>query len=49
MAVIFFDFLGDNLEVFIDDFSIFGDDFDNFLAYLTKILEVCVKKELVVS
>ena len=49
MTLIFFDFLGDSLEVFMDNFSIFGDDFDSFLAHLTKILKVCVKKQLASS
>ena len=49
MTAIFYDFLGDSVEVFMDDFSIFGDDFDSYLAHLTKILEVCVKKRLVLS
>ena len=49
MMAIFSDFLGDGLEVFMDDFSIFGDDFDSYLAHLTKILEVCVRKRLVLS
>ena len=44
MTTIFSDFLGDSLEVFMDDFSIFGDDFDSYLAHLTKILEVCIRK-----
>ena len=49
MTAIFFDFLSDSLEVFMDDFSVFGDDFDSCLAHLTKILEVCVRKHLVLS
>ena len=49
MMAIFSDFLGDSLEVFMDDFSIFGDDFDSCLSHVTKILEVCVKKRLVLS
>ena len=49
MTVIFSDFLGDNLEVLMDDFSVFGNDFDNYLAHLTKIFEVCVRKRLVLS
>ena len=49
MTAIFSDFLGYSLEVFMDDFSVFGDDFDSCLAYLTKILEVCVRKRLVLS
>ena len=47
MTAIFSDFLGDSLEVFMDDFFIFGNDFESFLAHLTKILEVCVRKRLV--
>ena len=31
----------------MDDFFIFGNDFESCLAYLSKILEVCVKKRLV--
>ena len=49
MMSIFSDFLGDSLEVFMDDFSIFGNDFESFLAHLTKILEVCVRKRLLIS
>ena len=49
MTAIFSDFLGDSLEVFMDDFSIFGNDFESCLAHLTKILEVCVRKRLVLS
>ena len=33
----------------MDDFSVFGDDFDSCLAHLTNIIEVCVKKRLVLS
>ena len=47
--MIFSDFLGDSLEVFMDDFSVFGDDFNNCLAHLTKILKVCVRKRLLFS
>ena len=47
--VIFSDFFGDSFEVFMDDFSIFGDEFESCLAHLTKILEVCVKKRLLLS
>ena len=49
MTAIFSDFLGDSLEVFMDDFNIFGNNFETCLAHLTKILEVCVKKRLVLS
>ena len=33
----------------MDDFSVFRDDFDSCLAHLTKILEVYIKKRLVLS
>ena len=49
MSAIFSDFLGDSLEFFMDDFSVFGNDFDNCLAHLTKILDVCARKRLVLS
>ena len=49
MTTIFYDFFDANLEVFMDNLSVFGNDFDNCLAHLTKILEVCVKKQLVLS
>ena len=49
MTAIFSDFLGDSLEVFMYDFSVFGYDFDSCLAYLKKILEVCIRKRLVLS
>ena len=49
MTAIFFDFLGDSLEVFMDNFSIFSNDFDSCLAHLTKILELYVIKRLVLS
>ena len=49
MMAIFFDFFCDSLEVFMDNFSIFGKDFESCLAHLTKILEVCVRKRLVLS
>ena len=49
MTAIFSDFLGDSLEVFMDDFSVFRNDFETCLAHLTKILEVCVRKRLVLS
>ena len=49
MTPIFSDFLGDGLEVFMDDFSVFGNDFESSLAHLTKIWEVCFRKRLLLS
>ena len=44
MTAIFSYFLGNSLKIFMDDLSVFGDDFHNCLAHLKKILEVRVKK-----
>ena len=49
MTSIFLDFLCDSLEFFMDDFSIFGNDFESCRTHLTKILEVYVKKRLALS
>ena len=46
---IFSDIIRENIEVFMDDFSIFGPSFDACLEHLTQILDVCVKKCLVLS
>ena len=37
------------LEVFMDDFSIFGDSFDQYLHHLTLVLQRCIKKNLVLN
>ena len=49
MMAIFFDFIGESIEVFMDDFSVFEPSFDACLEHLTQILDVCVKKRLVLS
>ena len=49
MKAIFSDFLGNSLKVLMDDFSVFENDVESCLAYLTKILDVCVRKRLVLS
>ena len=46
---IFSDFIGESMEVFMDNFSVFGPSFDACLEHLTQILDVCVKKRLVLS
>ena len=46
---IFFDFIGESLEVFMDNFSVFGPSFDTCLEHLTRILSVFVKKHIVLS
>ena len=47
--VLFSDFIGESMEVFMDDFSVFRLSFDTCLEHLTQILDVCVKKRLVLS
>ena len=49
MMSIFSDMVGESLEVFMDDFSIFGTSFDACLNELQKVLKRCVEKNLVLS
>ena len=49
MNALFSDLLGDYLEIFMDDFSVFGDDFQSCLSNLTKVLQICIKNQLVLS
>ena len=49
MTLIFSNFIGESLKVFMDNFSVFGPSFDAGLEHLTQILNVCVKKCLVLS
>ncbi|KAJ0586747.1 putative nucleotidyltransferase, Ribonuclease H [Helianthus annuus] len=49
MMSIFSDMVGDSLEIFMDDFSIFGTSFDLCLDQLTKVLKRCVESNLVLS
>ena len=49
MMAIFSDFIGESMEVFMDDFSVFAPSFDACLEHLTQIPDVCVKKRLVLS
>ena len=37
------------LEIFMDDFSVFGDSFENCLENLRKVLERCQEKNLVLN
>nr|XP_017221472.1 PREDICTED: uncharacterized protein LOC108198219 [Daucus carota subsp. sativus] len=46
---IFSDMVGDFLEVFMDDFSVFGDSFDDCLYNLGKVLERCECTNLVLN
>ena len=49
MMAIFSDFIGESMEVFMDDFLVFGPSFDACVEHLTQILDVCIKKRLVPS
>ncbi|GJR48742.1 reverse transcriptase domain-containing protein [Tanacetum coccineum] len=41
MLAIFHDMIEESVEVFMDDFSVFGNSFDNFLNNLDKMLQHC--------
>ncbi|XP_050113864.1 uncharacterized protein LOC126592166 [Malus sylvestris] len=49
MISIFSDFIEKIIEVFMDDFSVFGDSFDGCLANLTLILKRCMETNLVLN
>ncbi|XP_050125053.1 uncharacterized protein LOC126602262 [Malus sylvestris] len=49
MVSIFSDFVEKIIEVFMDDFSVFGDSFDGCLENLTLILKRCVETNLVLN
>ncbi|PKA47724.1 RNA-directed DNA polymerase like [Apostasia shenzhenica] len=49
MLAIFSDLVEHCIEVFIDDFSVFGNSFDHCLENLTKILKRCIEKNLTLN
>jgi len=49
MFSIFSDMVEHFLEIFMDDFSIFGDSFDDCLTNLEKVLNMCEEKNLVLN
>ncbi|KAL4325134.1 hypothetical protein GQ457_11G027160 [Hibiscus cannabinus] len=49
MTAIFSDLNEDCLEIFMDDFSTFGEDFDNCLSNLEKFLKRCKETNLVLN
>ncbi|KAK8676047.1 hypothetical protein V6N13_034101 [Hibiscus sabdariffa] len=49
MTAIFSDLNKDCLEIFMDDFSTFGDNFDNCLSNLEKVLKRCKETNLVLN
>ena len=49
MLSIFSDMVEHFLEIFMDDFSVFGDSFDDCLTNLEKVLNRCEEKNLVLN
>ncbi|KAM2257798.1 hypothetical protein ACFX1S_002951 [Malus domestica] len=49
MVSIFYDYVERIIEIFMDDFSVFGSSFDNCLDNLTLILKRCVETNLVLN
>ncbi|PKA45840.1 hypothetical protein AXF42_Ash021653 [Apostasia shenzhenica] len=49
MLAIFSDLVEYYIEVFIDDFSVFGNSFDHYLENLTKVLKRCIEKNLTLN
>ncbi|XP_076901115.1 uncharacterized protein LOC143555456 [Bidens hawaiensis] len=49
MMSIFSDMVGESLEIFMDDFSIFGTSFESCLNQLERVLKRCVETNLVLS
>ncbi|KAK8956680.1 hypothetical protein KSP39_PZI001268 [Platanthera zijinensis] len=49
MIVIFTDLMDEGIEIFMDDFSVFGQSFDACLGVLKKVLERCVQTNLVLN
>ncbi|GKB58934.1 reverse transcriptase domain-containing protein [Tanacetum coccineum] len=49
MIAIFHDMIKKTMEVFMDDFSVFGDSFDSWLSNLEKMLKRCEDTNLVLN
>ncbi|GJY58639.1 reverse transcriptase domain-containing protein [Tanacetum coccineum] len=49
MMAIFHDMIEETMEVFMDDFLVFGDSFSSFLFYLDKMLKRCEDTNLVLN
>ncbi|KAH9681669.1 hypothetical protein KPL71_027055 [Citrus sinensis] len=49
MLSIFSDMIERFLEVFMDDFSVYGDSFDECLQHLTLVLQRCKEKNLILN
>ncbi|GJU71885.1 reverse transcriptase domain-containing protein, partial [Tanacetum coccineum] len=49
MLAIFHDMIEESVEVFMEDFSIFGNSFDNCLNNLDKMLQCCKDANIVLN
>jgi hypothetical protein len=49
MMSMFFDMIKEIMEVFIDDFSVYGKTFDDFLKNLDNVLQRYEEKHLVLN
>ncbi|KAD5507914.1 hypothetical protein E3N88_15617 [Mikania micrantha] len=49
MVAIFYDMIEDSMEVFMDEFSVFGSSFDHWLENLRKMLARCEEANLVLN
>ncbi|GJX55635.1 reverse transcriptase domain-containing protein [Tanacetum coccineum] len=49
MTAIFYELIKDSMEVFMDDFSVFGSSFDHCLKNLEKMLKRCEETNLVLN
>ncbi|GKC09551.1 reverse transcriptase domain-containing protein [Tanacetum coccineum] len=49
MMAIFHDMIEETMEVFMDDFSVFGDSFSSCLSHLDKMLKRCKNTNLVLN
>ncbi|GJU64958.1 hypothetical protein Tco_1246793 [Tanacetum coccineum] len=49
MMAIFHDMIEETMEVFMDDFSVFGDSFSTCFSYLDKMLKRCEDTNLVLN
>ena len=49
MSAIFSDFMENVMEVFMDDFWVYGTTFDECLTNLSKVLYVCEEMNLILN
>ena len=49
MMSIFSDMIEEIMEVFMDDFLVYGKTFDHYLENLDKVLQRCQEKDLVLN